>query len=617
MLSHHNPIDIEIALRKTEPTPPFPPIDDRAAWHGVRQRLGEDAVTTIIQQAEEDASAEIPFLRATLFLDFDRTGRREGYEDAQSRRQRMLASLTIAECLEDQGRFLDPLLDVAWAICEESTWCYPAHHEQLIDIHRPYLDLGAAMLALTLAEMDHLVGSRLDPRLGKRIRDEVNQRCIAPYLERNDHWWLYKHQGRRVNNWTAVCNSGIVGAALYLESDPARLAAVLGRAARSLEQYLDTFDPDGGSTEGPGYWGYGFGYYVMLAHLVEQRTGGEVSFLEGERLRKIAAFPLRTLLRRGVYVNFSDCDADAVLGAGLLHYLANRLDLADLHGLALQQPKPSDHHRYLNWWLRDLFWTPPDKVQPDDAPPRFAPASHDWYSGMMWMIARMEPTDSDALVLAVKGGHNNEMHNQNDVGNLIVHVNGESLIADVGRGRYTKEYFLEEERYGYFVNSSLGHSVPVPNGQLQQAGEAYAAELLEHHANIRDDTLHLELKNAYPSNAKLSSLCRRVTLHREAPSGWIELVDDVEFADAPGMLESAFTTFNEVAVGENAVIINGHGGKSRGKLRIGFDPETVVARVDIHHEIDFPNGPLDVNRIVFAFKESTVQGALRLEFVPV
>ncbi len=57
---------------------------------------------------------------------------------------------------------------------------------------------------------------------------------------------------------------------------------------------------------------------------------------------------------------------------------------------------------------------------------------HDWFSGMMWMVARVDPGDPDALVLAAKGGNNQEMHNQNDVGNFIVHINGESIIPDIG-----------------------------------------------------------------------------------------------------------------------------------------------------------------------------------------
>src|SRR5690606_6718436 len=122
-----------------------------------------------------------------------------------------------------------------------------------------------------------------------------------------------------------------------------------------------------------------------------------------------------------------------------------------------------DREAELPWMLRSLSW------QPDETPTepvRVIPNKHDWYSGMHWMFARMNPTDSDALVLAAKGGHNGEMHNQNDVGHFIVQVNGEQVIADIGRGRFTRFYF-GEKRYEDFSCQSLGHACPVPNGQMQ------------------------------------------------------------------------------------------------------------------------------------------------------
>jgi len=132
--------------------------------------------------------------------------------------------------------------------------------------------------------------------VGKRIRYECNQRLFIPYLTRHDHWWLHNTTVRTVNNWTAVCNGGVVGAAIYLEPDPARLAEMIARAARSNDDYLSTFDADGGSTEGPGYWSYGYGWYTILAHLVEHRTGGRISFQDEDVVRKAAQFPLRTSL---------------------------------------------------------------------------------------------------------------------------------------------------------------------------------------------------------------------------------------------------------------------------------------------------------------------------------
>lgn len=609
-----NPITIEAALRAAKPTPPFPPIEDRAAWDGVRTRLEADAVAAILARAERAAQTPIPPLPATLWLDFARTGRRENYEEPASLRRRLLWNLTLAECLENRGRFLDPLLDVAWAVCEESSWAYPAHEAGLTDVNYPYLDLGVAGTALTLAEMDSLVGRGLDPALGQRIRAEVDRRCITPYLTRHDHWWLFQARARNAANWTAVCNSGIVGAALYLEPDPARLADVIARALPSLADYLDTFDPDGGSSEGPGYWGYGFGHYIMLAHLLAQRTGGQINLLDGERLRQIAAFPLRTLLSHGVYVNFSDCDPDVALEPALLHYLAERLNLSDLHGLAVAQAGQSPHRAYFDWGLRALFWRPPI-----DAPDTYAPAPHDWFSGLQWMLARANPDDTDGLVLAAKGGHNDEMHNQNDVGTFIVHWRGQSLIADVGRGRYTKEYF-GEQRYEFFVNSSFGHSVPVVNRQVQAVGAEYAAQVLEHAANAQRDMLLLEMQDAYPADAGLQSLRRRLTLHRAdaaselsvGPHGWVEVEDTFEFANGPARFESALTTFDNVAMGENAVLING----LWGVLRVGFDADAVAARLERHEDVEFENGPRTVNRIIFEPPEQAPRGAVRLEIVP-
>jgi len=579
-------------------------VGNREAWEMVARRIGNTECQKFIAQAEADAATAVPTLPATLWLDFARTGHRAPYEAPASKRRRMLWNLTVAECLENTGRFLDPLLNVAWATCEESSWAYPAHESTLADIHHPYLDLGAAGTALMLAEMVTIMKSKLDPQLSKRVHDEIERRCIAPYLARDDHWWLFQSKGRNAANWTAVCNSGIVGAAIYIEADPQRLAAIIQRALRSLEDYIDSFAADGGTSEGPGYWGYGFGNYVILADLLFQRTGGKVDILAGDRLREIASFPLRTLLRHGVYVNFSDCDPDVALEPALLHYLGKRLDLPAFHGLAHSQPDKAPHRAYFDWGIRSLFWLASDTSSD------FAPARHDWFESLQWLIARMDPADPNALVLAAKGGHNDEMHNQNDVGNFIVHWHGESLIADVGRGKYTKEYF-GEERYTYFVNSSFGHSVPVVNGERQGTGEAFAAQILEAQFNDDQATLLLDLTAAYPATAARASMKRRLTLHRDPPHGWVSMEDRFLFAHVPTSFESVLTTFNQVKIGENEVLING----TRGDLRVGFDPEEVEARVE-EHEVEFDYGMATVNRIVFAARKLRQEGVVRLEIIP-
>ncbi|NLD71082.1 MAG: hypothetical protein GX649_00025, partial [Chloroflexi bacterium] len=605
-LYRYNPVDIELALREAQPFTPFPRIADRVAWEAIAARLGPEKVREYINQAEAVASQPVPGLPATLWLEFQRIGRREGFQEPRGERRRMLTALTLAECLEDQGRFLDPLLDVAWAICEESSWDLPAHQAELTDLDHPVIDLGAAGTGIDLAECDYLVGERLDPLLGKRIRDEVDRRLFTPYLTRHDHWWLYNTALRRVNNWTAVCNAGVLGAALYLEEDLARLAEIIARGARSLDDYMDTFDPDGGSSEGPGYWGYGFGNYAVISQLVEAATGGRITFMGSEHAARAAEFPLKAMLNQGSYANFSDCDPTVVYPRPLLVYLSQRLGNPALMQLARMQPEGA-RAAEMHWALRALAW--PVEEEPAGA---FVPAKRDWFGGMMWMFARFDPADPDALVVAAKGGHNGEMHNQNDVGSLIVRVQDESVLCELGRGRYTKAYF-SPQRYEHFVNSSLGHPVPVPNGQAQLPGEEYAAELVGRVVDDRLDAMTIEMRGAYPAEADLTSLRRTVVLHREAPAGWVEVSDEVAFASAPGTLDSVLFTFGSVELGEGQVLVRGE----RGAVRISYDASIVSADVEHVTDLDLSVGPSEAERLVFSLRRPTQQGVIRLRIDPV
>jgi hypothetical protein len=563
----------------------------------------------MLAAAEVAASELVPSLPATLFLEFFRSGSRQEYEKPWFRRREMMADLALAECLEFEGRFLDPLLNVVWAICEESSWELPAHHHDMPDMQNPVVALFSTLTATQLAELLLLLGPQLNPLVEKRIRHEVDQRILTPFLTRHDFWWLFARPGRKLNNWTGVCVGNVIASAIYLEQDPSRLAEIIARGARSLDDYLETFDSEGGSTEGPGYWGFGFGNYVLAGQLLYHRTNERIDFFADDLIRKIARFPLRTVLGPDSFVNFSDCDADITLSVPLLVFLARHYGLDDLMRLANRQDGAATSrgvNSNLSWKLREVCWRPDPAL---DSPA--IPAKHDWYPEMQWMIARYDPADPNTLTLAAKGGHNDEMHNQNDVGNIIVHLDQTSVITDIGRGRYTRQYF-STGRYEFFVNSSLGHSLPVPNGCAQLPGGEYAAHMLDHQADDSRDLLALELKDTYPSQAKLKSLQRTVTLHRDAPRGWVELVDDAEFV-GEGSFESVLTTFGTVKIGPDSVQITLDGAV----LTVRYDPAVVTARAETVPNVDLATGPRDVRRVIFALPQPQTLAHVRLEITPV
>ncbi len=604
MLNPYSPLELERILREENPAGPLPKATDRAAWEEIARRNGPEETGRRIAEAEKFAAQPVPALPASLFLEYKRTGERTGYETPCHERRNRLMALAIGECLEGQGRFLDTVLDTAWAICEESAWNYPAHISELPDPAFPQLDLLTGITTLLLAETDYLLGGQLEPRLGERLRYEVDRRAFTPFLTRHDSWWLFAPPGRAAN-WTGVCTGGIASAAVYLEKDPARLADILDLASRSLDHYLASFGSDGGSSEGPGYWSFGFSFFTLLAHLTEQRTNGRLNFFRDPQVEKAARFPLRTRLSPQNYLNFSDCDREVSLMTAHLAFLAERLNIPGLKALHPAVDGASGRHSP-GWGLRAVAWKEDaaGEVVPD------VPAAHEWFGDLQWMIARQNPADQDGLVLAGKGGHNGEMHNQNDVGSFIVHYKRESLIAELGRGRYTRAYF-GPERYTHFVTSSLGHSVPVVNGQGQLFGRQYRASVVEHTATPALDRLILELKEAYPAEAGLESLKRSLSLYRA--EGRVELVDAAEFPGESGQLESVLLTFGQAEVGPEAVEIRGE----QAVLRIDFNPAIVRASVETVRDVDLASGPTDIRRIIFAPVKAGKTAEIRLSIRPV
>ena len=591
-----------------ETAPAFAPFVQRGAdgMAELRAEVGAEAVAQLVASAEADMDEPIPALPAELYLDFLRTGRREGYEDAQRRRRNMLYRLTLAEWIEGAGRFIPAIENIAWARLEETNWAWPAHARTLDFPDRPTLDLAAAMTALDMAEMAYLVGQDFSPALTARIASEVDRRAIAPFLTRNDHWWLHTTPEKQVNNWTAVCVAGVVGAACYLETDLDRLAEIITRGLHSLADYLETFDSQGGSSEGPDYWSYGFGNYVVLAQLLHARSGGAIDLLADPRIREIAQFPLRTVLAPGLWVSFSDSDSNPTFHPGLLTHLAERLELPELTELGMRNDFTVDHFNQFAWPLRQFAWPLPE------AKARFAGTAHDWFEDMAWMIARLDPDDAGSLRLAAKGGHNDEMHNQNDVGSFMVVVGGEVVLTDPGRGRYSKAYF-GPERYSNLMASSRGHSVPVVNGYEQAEGAARAAKVLHHAHGAEADRLELDMTAAYPAEAGLRSLTRSLVLDRAAPAGRVLLEDSFEFEAAEGRFESVLVTPLPARL-ENGVV---HIGAGTTGLRVSYDRTALEVAFDRHEGVEKQYQPaVDLTRVVFTPSQQLRRGQVALEISP-
>ena len=111
--------DLSSHLQSRTAFRPVPTIEDRAAWQG----LPATVLAAHIGRGEEALGYVWPGVPATSYLEFSRMGNRSRYEALHFDRRHALETLTLAECMEAEERFLDDIVNGIWAICEESSWC--------------------------------------------------------------------------------------------------------------------------------------------------------------------------------------------------------------------------------------------------------------------------------------------------------------------------------------------------------------------------------------------------------------------------------------------------------------------------------------------------------------
>jgi len=91
---------------------PYPPASHRDAWASMPVEQRQD----ILALGQEALATPWPSLPATLYLRFARDGDRAAFEAHYFLRRRLLVHLVLAECVDGQGRFLDPIANAVWSI---------------------------------------------------------------------------------------------------------------------------------------------------------------------------------------------------------------------------------------------------------------------------------------------------------------------------------------------------------------------------------------------------------------------------------------------------------------------------------------------------------------------
>lgn len=550
-------------------------------------------IKEIYEEADRARREPVPPLSFADFQTFHSSGTRKEFEKPYFERRGRLLALALTMALDDTDALKQPLENLIWEICNEYAWAVPAHLpdtiEKVLTARVPpnrYVDLFAAETAHALAEVLYLVGNRLNDWVTHRVKQEIEQRVFQPVFESAHHFiWT-----SMTNNWSAVCSGAVGMAALLLIDDRERLAGMQDRVVSAMDSFLAGYGDDGCCSEGLAYWRYGFGYFVYWAEMLYEFTSGTIDLLKQDKIRRIAEFPAAVALSDSSCVNYSDCRPTFRPATGLISRLCSRLGIAPPKMTCV----PSFHEDHCYRWpfmFRNMLWTEPEWLHAPGAEGIFYFASTDW------LVVKRE-TSKGLLAFSAKGGHNNEPHNHNDLGNFILHTEGDTLLADLGMGVYTREYF-GKERYNHLNTSSAGHSVPIINGEQQAAGEAYRAIVTRNDMDNGTVRFELDLTLAYRPEARLHSFHRSFEWKscRDEAIAELTLTDQFVFNEAAVETERSvteyFISFHKPVISGGAVTWRGE----KGSVVLRFELSELSAHVETLEILRHDTNPMTVYRL--------------------
>ncbi|MBE1446532.1 heparinase II/III family protein [Paenibacillus sp. OAS669] len=337
--------------------------------------------------------------------------------------------------------------------------------------------------------------------LTQEQRDSIRKAMVEKGLQKaldahnKQVWWSVRTDP--VNNWSAVCNGGIIVGALAIgdeEQERTIAGEIILRSWQSVQNIiLSHWEPDGGWSEGPGYWRYMMEYTVSYMAAMQTSLGTTYGHAQTPALHKTAYFPVYVTGPQGTF-NFADSDSGK-MKIPELFWLAKATNDPMLAGqrLAMMEDAKQAGGVY------DLLWYDPSF---HDA--KMTLPTDQYYRDAELVIIRSKWNDPAASYVGFKAGTAIASHSHSDIGEFVFHANGEQWAIDPGKEDYNlKGYFeYDKERYTYYRLKPEGHNTIVlnPDQQFQQ-DQASMNQITRYESKPQGALAVADMQPAYARNA--------------------------------------------------------------------------------------------------------------------
>ncbi|MEI8099070.1 MAG: heparinase II/III family protein [Sediminibacterium sp.] len=560
----------------------YPNYTDRAGW----DKYTNSFKAELIQLGEKQLNYEWKVVKATDYLEFETSGSRVAMEKPFTSNLTALSSLVMAELSEGKGRFLPQIINGVWQTCEMSSWALSAHlvtqksKSSLPDFNEQLIDLTVGDLGSFLSWTYYFFNKEFDkfnPIISKKLRKNLQDRILDPYMERSDYWWqaFNAQPSTMVNNWNPWCNFNMLTCYLLLEENPIKQAKAVYRTMESVDKFINYNHEDGGCEEGPSYWGHAAGKMYDYLQLLSNATNGKVSIFNEPIIKNMGEYIAKSYVGNGWVVNFADASAKGGGEAGAIYRYGIAVKSTDMQSFAAYLISRDKNGDDINAG-RDIFRTLENianhnsLIQTKAALPQ---NTYAWYPQTQFCYMKT----SNGLFFAAKAGYNAESHNHNDVGTFSLYLDAMPLIIDVGVGTYTRQTF-SNERYSIWSMQSNYHNLPMINGLPQQFGAEYKAK------NVVFDSLKhifsLDMAGAYSKDVLVDTWNRKYELVSD--NGLI-ITDQFELKDLKDANQINFMTWGKPNLStDGSVIIE----KESKAIVLKYNPTDFIASYDVIPQTD-------------------------------
>ena len=341
-----------------------------------------------------------------------------------------------------------------------------------------FLDVGEMTMALGVG-YDWLYPA-LSEASRRTIREAIVEKGFKPSYDTAYNWFVDAE-----HNWNQVCNGGLAfGAIAVAESEPEWAQKIIDRAIDKVRLPMRHYAPDGAYPEGPGYWGYGTLFNVLLIGGLESTFGTDYGLSQMPGFMQTGTYEMQMASPLIKHFNYMDNSYEPESSSAPFWFYSKTQDPSVLcQQVSILQRDTAKKYLKDRVLPAMLIWgagAPMEKA--------VAPQETFWAGRGNTPVCVMRSGwgDPNARFVGVKLGSPSINHGHMDVGSFVFEADGVRWAIDLGSEDYntteTRGVDLwnmaqQSQRWDVFRYNNRSHNTLTFNDKLQRVNGS--AQIIE------------------------------------------------------------------------------------------------------------------------------------------